>query len=153
MKHVSQSGAAPARRHCCPLRHDRLPGTGRMTTSGSGRTGRLVPDRPCPECGSIALRPRHAMPRLLPCCVFDARPSGYQQIGPQCRARRRKAHRYGREPRVRSRICSRSRCHGSRVASAPNMLPLGSEMPHPLQAHKASRSPCSRRLEGCRSPA
>jgi len=29
-----------------------------MSASGSGHTGKLEPDRPCPEYGSVALQPR-----------------------------------------------------------------------------------------------
>lgn len=55
------------------------------------------------------------MPRPLPCCAFGARQGGYRQTDLQYRARCCKTRQYGREPRVRSRTCSKSRYRGSRV--------------------------------------
>lgn len=150
MTQARQWGAGPVRRRCYPWRRDRLRGIGRMSASGSGRNGRRSPDRPCPEYGSVALQPRRGRLRPLLCCASDEQQGGYRQAGLQCRARCRKARRYGREPRARSRICSRSRYHGSHVANAPSRPLPGSGLCRPLLAHKASRSLCSRQLEGCR---
>jgi hypothetical protein len=153
MTQVRQSDARRAQRHCCRWRHDRRPETGRTRTTCSGHTGRLEPNRPCLECGSVALRPRRGMLRPLLYCASDVRQGGYRQVDRQCLVQCRKARRYDREPRVRSRICSMSRYHGSRGANAPSRLPPESGPRHLLQVHRAFRSLCSHRLEGYRLPA
>ena len=153
MNRSCRSDAGRARQHCCRWRHVRLPGIGRRTPIGSGHNGKLSPDRPCPECGAVALRPRRGMLRPLLCCASDGQQGGDRQADLQCRARCRKAHRYDREPLARSRICSRSRYHGSRGANAPSRLLPVSAARHLLQVHRAFRTLCSHRLEGYRSPA
>lgn len=123
MTQARQWGAGPVRRRCYPWRRDRLRGIGRMSASGSGRNGRRSPDRPCPEYGSVALQPRRGMLRPLLCCASDGQQGGNWRAGLQCRARRRKAHRYGREPLARSSGRLRGGNQGEIRIASPKSVP------------------------------
>ncbi len=45
-------------------------------------SGRLSPNRPCPEWGSVPLLPRDGMPRPLVCYGYDSQQGGSRQAGP-----------------------------------------------------------------------